>query len=364
MIIFTRARAASENVLCVIATRDTAEAYQADARAYQYRHAADLLPGEHWYYEDFRLSVQDVGYFTDPAEPPTDPYFVLLSAEGDVYHFSDAGRYQERIEGAGTAAPDSKSHGKTLNIGQIGGRLYASGGGGQIYVRAGRNDWRLLTDALLFDMDAYLEAGDEGPDFDDPDYVQWTLDFVSSAVARNVSFYGHEGLAEDAIYLCGTVGPGTKPVLAYWDGTTLEELPVPLSEAALTGIHIEHEDSVWVCGREGVLLHGSRARGFNPVPGDRRLNLFHHITSYRGRLVMPASVRPGGLWQQDPKTGAFGHFEPRLPPLTKPPADRGEPHGGPFFAQAIGDVLWVVAPRDIFRFDGTAWERIEHPDVP
>ncbi|WP_299971165.1 hypothetical protein [uncultured Roseobacter sp.] len=79
---------------------------------------------------------------------------------------------------------------------------------------------------------------------------------------------------------------------------------------------------------------------------------------------MPASVRPGGLWQYDPNTGDFGRFEPRLPRLTPPPADSGEPHGGPFFAQAVGEVLWVVAPRDIYRFDGTAWERIKHPDLP
>ena len=60
MISLSRAGVASEDVLCVVAVLDSAEIYQPDARAYQYRHRADL--GEYWYYENFPLSVQDVVY--------------------------------------------------------------------------------------------------------------------------------------------------------------------------------------------------------------------------------------------------------------------------------------------------------------
>ena len=30
----------------------------------------------------------------------------------------------------------------------------------------------------------------------------------------------------------------------------------------------------------------------------------------------------------------------------------------------VGDVLWVVGTRDIFRLKDDIWERIEHPDIP
>jgi hypothetical protein len=221
----------------------------------------------------------------------------------------------------------------------------------------------MLTDQLLFDPQAEeLRRPEKEPKFLSPEWQEWVTNSALDPASRDIIFFDVNGTSENAVYLCGVVGPGSKPVLCFWDGSTLHELKVHLTEAALTGIYIENPDSVWVCGREGVLLHGSYARGFAPVSLNTQLNLFHMITPYRGKLVMPASVRPGGLYEYDPKTGAFGKFDPPLPRLRS----RDDPEsidGGPFFAQAVGDVLWVVASKDIFRFDGTEWERIEHPDL-
>jgi hypothetical protein len=351
--------------------RDDAEPFAPDGRFFRY----DRGHEEPWAYEDFQFHMQDILVFQNPAiampEMPAG-YFVLMSSEGDVYHLYWKENFAERIsQAAGTWTATETVLGRLTTLRQIGQRLYACGAGGQIYVRDGRDDWRMLTDAVLFDPKARKRqkeqeeaAGNVAPPRGSEEWIQWRIQRALNPPSRNILFLDIQGLSEEAIYLCGVVGPGAKPVLCYWDGATLEELKVPMEEAALTGIHIENPDSVWVCGREGVLLHGSRSRGFNPVPGDRRLNLFHHITPYRGKLVMPASVRPGGLWEFDPGTGAFGRFNPPLPPLTPPPKELYEAHGGPFFAQAVGDILWVVAPRDIYRFDGHEWERIKHPDLP
>lgn len=356
MISLSRAGVASEDVLCVVAVLDSAEIYQPDARAYQYRHRADL--GEYWYYENFPLSVQDVVYFND--HDSSQSYFVLLSAEGDVYHFASPDRFQERIVGAGTTADDSKFYGKMLKISQIGERLYACGAGGQVYARYGRDDWRMLSDAVLNDPEAKKRLLESGPSLGQLGWKEWIIQKALNPGTREVVFYDIKGLSEDAIYLCGT--ERTKPVLCFWDGSELHEINIPLAEAALTGIYIENAESVWVCGREGVILHGSRNRGFAPVNADTRRNLFHSITSYRGKLVLPASVRPGGLYELDPSSGEFRRFQPPLPRLSS----RDEPasiDNGPFFAQSAGDVLWVVASKDIFRFDGQAWARIDHPDI-
>ena len=371
MIRFTRAIAASQNSLTVCAIRDGAEPYTPDARLFQYEHLGHGPRGDTWFYDDFAMSIQDIIFARDMGSAERPSYYAHLSSEGEIHHSARPEQYREIIPGTGADEIGNKFYGYVYTLRQIGARLYVCGDGGQIYVRHGRDDWRMLTDAVLFDprarerqREAEQAAGVSPPPRGSDEYVQWRLQRVLNPPSRNILFNDMQGLSEDAIYLCGEVGPGSKPVLCYWDGATLEELKVPMEEAALTGIHIESPDSVWVCGREGVLLHGSRARGFNPVPGDRRLNLFHHITPYRGKLVMPASVRPGGLWEYDPATGAFGRFDPPLPRLTPPPADSDEPHGGPFFAQAVGDVLWVVAARDIYRFDGQSWERIQHPDMP
>ncbi|MFD1882496.1 hypothetical protein [Paracoccus pacificus] len=369
MIILTRARAASADSLMLAATLAGAEIYTPDALVYQYEHGG--APGEQWFSDHFSLSVQDIAVVDDAAISPARPRgYALLSAEGDVYYLSRPDRVQEVIPGAGTTNPGSKFYGKVFKLRQIGQSLYVCGAGGQIYKRYGRDDWRLLTDAVLFDPDAQqrqdkiaAENGHPEPEFLSPEWQEWVTQRALNPASRNVFFNDIQGLSEDAIYICGETGPGTKPVLCYWDGQILQELKLPVAEAALTGICIENRDSVWICGREGVILHGSWARGFNPVNAPTRNNLFHGFTPYRGKLVMAASVRPGGLYELDPETGAFGRFRPALPPLTQPSAGSDAPNAGPFFAQAIGDVLWVVGLRDIFRFDGTEWQRIKHPDM-
>lgn len=366
-IMFTRAAASSADTLMISAVldEDNDEAiYQPAARVFQYEHGNQ--PGEQWFVSDFELSVQDIAVIEETdISPDRLRFFALLGAEGDIAYLSRPDRHQERIEGAGTANPDSKFYGQVLNLKQIGKRLYVIGVGGQIYVREGRDDWRMLTDSLLFDPEAENKrTPDPEPEFLSEEWMEWTTYTALNPASCNIVFHDIAGLSEDAIYICGEVGPGTKPVLCYWDGEVLEELRLPVEEAALTGIHVENRDSVWICGREGVLLHGSRARGFNPVNADTRLNLFHGFTQWRDSLLMPATVRPGGLWQLDLQSNTVSRFEPRLPRLNRLDSNPGYALGGPFFVQAFGDVIWAVASKDIFRFDGERWERIKHPDLP
>lgn len=351
---FTRACAASEDVLAVSATLTNAEIYTPDARVFQYSHKADL--GENWYYEDFKLSVQDIEVVRGAQQ---NAYFALLSAEGDVYHFAEPQRYQERIEGAGTAAPDSRGYGKLLSMAEIDGVLFACGAGGQIYHRV-NEEWKLLTEAFLFDPDAAVAHLDGGPDINDPEWTEWIINQAMTPATREIVFYGFAGTSANDMYFCGT--ERTTPILVHWDGGSVSEVSLPLSEGALTDVFVENTDSIWICGREGLLLHGNRHRGFVPVNSNAGLNLFHSFTPYRGKLVMPSSVRAGGLFELDPNTGQVTSFDPPLPRLTSRD-DKESMEGGPFFAQATGNVLWVVATRDVFRFDGQSWERITHPDI-
>lgn len=362
MIRFTRAHACSKDSLSVSAIRNDAEPFQPDGRFFRYD---ELYPvDERWSYEDFRFHIQSITIFDNPDIHDTelpDGYYVLMSSEGHVHHAYWQGSFKEVIDGAGAHSDHSNHVGRLTKIAQIGMRLYACGEGGQVYVRSGRAQWNSLTKEVLLDRAMNEAREDEGPQFPEPGWAEWIAQNAQNPPSRNYQFNGLSGLSENAIYLCGE--EGVRPALFHWDGAMLEKLTVPLAEAALTGLHIESPQSVWVCGREGVILHGSREQGFAPVDLPTRNNLFHGITSYQGKLVLPASVRPGGLYQLDPRTRAFGRFDPPLPPLTPSP-DPQDPKTGPFFAQGVDNVLWVVASRDIYRFDGTRWERIEHPDMP
>jgi hypothetical protein len=346
---FTRACALSENVLIVNAVLETSDTYDPDCRIYRFEH--DGKVGEQWYYDNFNFHMQDITLFRNPDIDAATDYLTYMSSEGDVYHAWGKGNFREKIKGAGTWVDDAKGYGRLLSISSIADTLYAAGAGGQIYIRKGRDDWHLLTDKLLYDAEAHREIASEAPDTTDPRFLEWLMNSEKEE-PRNVYFNSIRGLSESEIYLCGE--EGTKPILCFWDGATLHELNTHLPEAALTGIYIESPDNIWICGREGVLLHGSYARGFTPVSLRQQHNLFHMIAPYRGKLVLPSSTRPGGLFEVDPKTSDLKRFSPPLPKL------RGDYI---FYAGVVGDILWVVGQKDIFRFEGAEWERIEHPDL-
>ncbi|MGY5777315.1 hypothetical protein [Rhizobium sp. LEGMi135b] len=346
---FTRACARSDNVVIVNAVQEISDTYDPDCRIYRFEH--DGEPSKQWYYDNFNFHMQDITLFRNPDVDPTTDYLTYMSSEGDVYHAWWKGNFREKIHGAGSWADDAKGYGRLLSIASIGNVLYAAGAGGQIYIRDGRDDWRLLTDKLLYDPEAHRKVAAKAPDTTDPKFLDWLMNSEKDE-PRNVYFNCIRGVRGDAIYLCGE--EGTKPILCFWDGDTLHELNTHLSEAALTGIYIESPDSIWICGREGVLLHGSYARGFTPVSLRSQYNLFHMTAPYRGKLVLPSSTRPGGLFELDPKTSDLKRFSPALPKL------RGDYI---FCAGAVADVLWVVGQKDIFRFAGNEWERIEHPDL-
>jgi hypothetical protein len=346
---FTRACGRSADVLVVNAVQELSDTYDPDCRIYRFEHDGKL--GEQWYYDNFNFSMQDITLFHNSDVDPTTDYLTYLSSEGDVYHAWWKGNFREKILGAGTWVDDAKGYGRLLSITSIEDALYAAGAGGQIYVRKARDDWRPLTDKLLFDPETHQKIGNEAPDTTDPKFLDWLMNSEKDE-PRNVYFNCIRGISKEQIYLCGE--EGTRPILCFWDGAALHELNTHLPEAALTSIYIESLDSIWVCGREGVLLHGSYTRGFTPVPLRPQHNLFHMIIPYRGKLVLPSSTRPGGLYELDPKTSELKRFSPALPKL------RGDYI---FYAGSIADVLWVVGQKDIFRFDGNEWERIEHPDL-
>lgn len=339
---FTRACALSEFCFVASSVKTTSDFYEPESTLWRYERAGEQTT---WVKRHITAHVERIVATKDAKD------CAVLSAEGEIFFDAFGDTSHERIMGGGTCIDGAKGYGRMLALAQSGTDFYASGNSGQIYFKHEIGQWQLLTDQLLYNPEAESRINETAPLTTDPEFLNWLMTSMSKR-PRNIAFHDVCALRSDAVYLCGV--DATKPILCFWDGSNLRELKVHLDKAALTGIHIENEDSVWVCGREGVLLHGSYARGFTQVNIRKQLNLFHRITPYRCKLVLPSSVRPGGLFELDPATSDLRRFTPALPKL------RGDYI---FYAEAANDVLWVVGQKDIFRFDGSEWERIEHPFI-
>ncbi|TPK63776.1 hypothetical protein FJ546_13735 [Mesorhizobium sp. B2-4-19] len=83
-----------------------------------------------------------VGRFDEDSEP----CFVAMSDEGDVYFLDDRDNRREKIPGAGIHSEDAVGLGSLHVIRNLSGRLVAAGQNAQVYERKGPDDWQRLFD--------------------------------------------------------------------------------------------------------------------------------------------------------------------------------------------------------------------------
>ena len=236
--------------------------------------------------------------------------FVGLSAQGDVAFIGQQEGFVERIAGAGLDEDDSEGFGLMNRIRQIGNRLYATGGGGQIYRREERGRWVHIDDGLL------LPASQRGKIFR-------TLSDIN-------------GLREDDIYVVGDKG-----LIGWFDGVAWHTIQSPVDER-LHAIAIESDDIIWICGKNGTLLKGNAREGFVDVSRIHDNDDFLSVARFDGRIYLAR------------ETGLSVYDGTRIDPVVtglKPPLRDGQ------FLDSVDDVLWSFGYNDIVRFDGTTWVR-------
>jgi hypothetical protein len=216
----------------------------------------------------------------------------------------------------------------------IGSRLYACGDGGQVYRRTdgplGSGRWEHLDRSLLVDPDAR---------------VDWLLRRPGASAVEDKVYFCVDGPREDEIYVIGTRG-----TILHWGGAAVTALP-KVTDAALTRVLVEDEDRIWICGRDGTLLRGNMRDGFRDVGVSGRQG-FASMALYDGKLYLASTANPRGLFVFD--RGRMQQVTCGLRP------DIADTHT----VESIDGVLWVVGSKDILRFDGRRWERIDHVDNP
>ena len=200
----------------------------------------------------------------------------------------------------------------------IGEGLYACGDGGQVYRRRGRGDWLHLDSRFLQPANTPFED--------------------------KLMMVQIDGPSEDEIYICGYNGK-----MLFYDGTSARRIDLG-TDAHLVDILVEDERSIWICGSKGVLLRGNHRDGFAPVPGVTGQSLFNSMALFDDKLYLAASTgRPSGLFVYD-----YGFLRPVSTGL-------GPEIENPHTLTTRDGIMWAVSMKDMIRFDGTRWERIDFP---
>jgi hypothetical protein len=255
-----------------------------------------------------------------------------MSAEGDLILNNYPLYPREKIIGAGISSPDSL-YGRMGHLRQIGKHLYACGDGGQIYRRDdaefGKGAWTQLAPKLLQRPSDRLAAMRSAPD---------------STEARAKIYFCVNGPSEQEVYICGAHG-----VILCWDGHSMHEVPSGTT-ASLINILVRDEKTIYICGRDGALLRGNRHDGFLAVPGFGGGQGFTSMTLCGGKLYLGSNSSPRGLFVYD------GGLPTRVSCGMVPDIEDVN------VIDSADDVLWVVGSKDLLRFDGKSWERIDSPD--
>ncbi len=235
---------------------------------------------------------------------------------------------QEKIPGAGVNRADSQGWGYVSDIQQIGQHVYACGFSGQVYKRWQANDWRHMDDGLL-------QA--PGTPMDD-------------TIALSVIGGPHE----NAIYTAGyQYTAGFPPRLFFFNGHQWRDIQLPKAAGRITNMHVTSADCIWLCGDHGTLLSGNAHDGFKSLATQSDRQLFTSVTEFEGCIYLASNL---GLFVYDPAQPEAGmckvstHLQPDLQDVN--------------VVEARGQVLWSIGPKDIARFNGKTWERMQHPDNP
>ncbi len=313
-LIFEAAIARSRNDL-FLACSNRDERFDGFARLCLFR--AENDPS--WTYFDLPVTIAGATLFVpqpDPGAAEATAY-VFLGEDGDVCYLPVGRKPEtERIVGSGLWSDDSIGWGNVTAITQIGNRLYACGDGGQVYRRLEKDIWERIGDRLL-----------QGKD----DHHKLSLKAIA-------------GPNEEEIYVGGWRANVDDGVLFYRDShgweTAAHNIP------AISSIHVEHEGSLWACGRRGTLLHGNHIDGFRNLLEPERSRHYLSVTMYDDQLFLATNV---GLY-----TYADGSVSPVRTGLVPEYRDG-------HILQVVDGVLWAIGYEDIARFDGKVWERIPFP---
>lgn len=287
----------------------------------------DLTQPAQWACHDYEDNIVSVhAYRMGQKDLPDGSRYAALGQHGTV-HFNERNEptFKEVIPGAGMK--DGTFGGLMTHLRLIDGRLWACGQHGQVYRRWGRDDWRRADEGIRVVLNPAEHAQDAGS----------LLDTMSRAPMLGCI----DGSSSDDVYVVGMNG-----YMAHFDGEAWTRVELPVDEH-LEWVRCYGPDEVWVCGFNGTVLRGSAREGFKRVSGVDDHQTFVCLTRFNESVYLCAEE---GLFVWDGKS--IGPVKTGLKPELQ----------NAWRVDQVGGILWSVGVTDIARFDGSAWERVEHPD--
>lgn len=350
---FTNCQAVSWDVFYVRGSRDDADPFAPFSRVLQYAKGQQEA-GRDWAYNDFAFGSNDMALF---RWDKIDARILYVLGEPGLVVSPDREFDDEIMIDPTCTWQQGFRLGRMTRLRQIGNDLFAAGEGGQTYRRA-NGAWEPLDKAFFrpeidpnwdnefFPSDLRAQGKSkityllENPDVMDR-HSQRT-----DEIFRDDLIYGINGFNENSIYICGKDG-----LLAVRTDETGFRRLQKATENRLLDILVLDEDRILICG-EGILLIGNHRDGFRQAANFSHELTFRRMAKFGDNVYLAApgadGIR-GGLYSYDGKS--LSKVETGLP----------REIGGLSSLSATDEMLLVVGHKEIVRFDGRTWDRIEYP---
>ncbi|TCV65354.1 hypothetical protein [Neorhizobium sp. S3-V5DH] len=258
-----------------------------------------------------------------------------MTGGGRIEIAKSQGATYEDIPGAGLEG--SRGLGDLTKIKEIGSRLFACGGMGQVY-RRDPQGWVAIDDDIVGAARRLLEAEPDGGS----DRATQMRQRVERPRALP-NFNAIDGTSENDLYVCG-LGGNLYHYTGSWEKVDIGRQNI------LTSIHTVSAEETWVAGQDGLVMRGSARAGFQSIGmlfpdsyvwsvrrfrGETYLGTLHGLYRLVGdRAVL---VKSEGL---DDRTHVIA-------------------------MDSVGDdAMWIASDRHAFLHDGAGIKIYRHGDNP
>lgn len=317
-ITFTSGCAISAHSFCLSANIDELDTWDCFSKTIIYKH----LDQKNWSCLDLEgWKVISVAYQRREGEPS----IISLDQEGDVGIFQQNNNEHQEIR----YKLEEKIYGQFNHIRVINGDLYACGDGGQVY-KNNQNEWKSIGVGL---EEAPIELKNQGLSF---------LEYEND-LAFNRCFYNINGFNNNSLYVCGT--QGDDGFIAFFDG--FKWLAVKrITSSSLHRITLCPDGkNILITGQDGTLLKGNIDDGFKNLK-NRSINSTFYQAAFYQEMIYIASEQ--GLYK-------YADLEYSI-------VSELSDVQGIITVEEKDGILWVLSYKQLIRFDGKTWDRINHPD--
>ncbi|WEV50119.1 hypothetical protein OZX61_12515 (plasmid) [Acinetobacter sp. ESL0695] len=290
------------------------------ARMFVYKHKESGK--SKWTYHDLDgWGLVSTAFNEDPRQ------LITLNSEGDIEVYTAGNVNYSKV------IPNQEDHLiygsftclKVLDFG-----IYVCGSGGKVYQRTSEG-WGNISFNL------------EEPIIDTRKTIREDFFDLNKRSGYEISLYGLAGFAEDQLYVCGR--KGDRGFIAYFNGEQWVEIDAK-TPSTLNDICIcENQTDVIITGEYGTLLQGNVQSGFKNLKDMGISTPFYKAAYYNDVLYITS------------EDGLFRYENNIYSKVNEVKNIRGTS-----YIEAKEGVLWVVADKELIRFDGENWEIIHHPD--